>query len=93
MYILERLEVKEKYEKYEGWERNEYFKRVIIPAVVQAADVLGYTIKILVPNYRGEEIMVYPHRQKSKHYDLISGKVVFEKKQLALFETSGATPQ
>jgi len=84
-YSLELLGLKEKYEEYNERERNDYLKRVIIPAVSQAADVLGYTIRIFVPNYRGEEIMVYPQRQKSKHYDLISGKVVFEKKQLELF--------
>lgn len=89
MYVLELLGVKEKYEKYERWERNEYFKRVIIPAVSQAADVLGYTIRIVVPNYRGEDITVYPRREKGKHYALILGKVVFEKKQPELFETAG----
>ena len=81
MYILELLGLKEKYEKDRRWERNNNIKMVIFPVVERAAGALGYTIKITVTNYRGEEIMVYPRGQKGKHYNLILGKVVFKKNQ------------
>jgi hypothetical protein len=89
MHVMELLGVKEKYVQYDPMKRNRFIKKVLITAIGKAADVLGYTIKIVVPGAWSEGIIVYPRGQKGKHHDLILGKVVFEKNQPALFEVNG----